>query len=474
MINPNRELFRWGPIDSKIVYTAFTEFLGDFGKYLSPGWPDIIGYFKKNKIWFICDYKNLRKNGLVLFKNIIMDEIKTKKYYDLWLETAEKIVNLQDEIENLSNLSDKQLSDLFENWYSNYAKFWIYGSLPEVANWGGEMLLKDKLMETNKENFLEIFESLSSPEYLSFYQTEELDLLKLKEIKNSELLNKKLEEHQQKYYWLRNSYGHAEVLSVSYFREELSKFTEEKAKEKIKEIQELSEKTREKKKKIIEKYKISKEIENIAKRLSYSIWWQDFRKKFIFMAIAEIEKFVIEVSRKYGINKEELYQYSARDLGDLIKTGKRVKNALDRKKGCMEYYYEKKEMKRFDHEKANEIMKPFLEIEIDKDLNEIKGLPVSRGKVKGKVKIILSPLKMTKMNFGDILVAPMTSPDFIVAMKKSAGIITDEGGISCHAAIISRELGIPCIIGTRNATQILKDNDVVEVDADKGIIKILK
>jgi len=474
MINPKRELFRWGPIDSKIVYTAFTEFLADFGKHLSPGWPDIIGYFKENKIWFICDYENLRKNGLVLFKNEIMNEEKTKEYYHLWLKTATKIVELQEEIENLSTLSDKQLSELFENWYNNYSKFWIYGSLPEVANWGGEMLLKDKLMETNKENFLEIFESLSSPEYLSFYQKEEFDLLKLKQIKNPELLDKKLKEHQKNYHWLRNSYGHAEVLSVSYFREELSKFAEEKAKEKIKEIQELSEKTREKKKEIIKKYKISKEIENIAKRLSYSIWWQDFRKKYIFMAIAEMEKFVIEVSRKFNIEKEELYQYFGRDLGDIIKTGKKVKNALDRKKGCMEYYHEEKEMERFDYEKSNEIIKPFLEIEVDENLEEIKGLPVSRGKVRGKVKIIFSPLKMTKMNFGDILVAPMTSPDFIIAMKKAAGIITDVGGMTSHAAIVSREMKKPCIVGTKIATKVLKDNDLIEIDANTGIVKILE
>jgi pyruvate,water dikinase len=68
----------------------------------------------------------------------------------------------------------------------------------------------------------------------------------------------------------------------------------------------------------------------------------------------------------------------------------------------------------------------------------------------------------------------MTTPDFVPAMRKAVAIITDEGGITCHAAIVSRELGKPCIIGTKIATKALKDGDVVEVDADNGVVRIIK
>ena len=68
----------------------------------------------------------------------------------------------------------------------------------------------------------------------------------------------------------------------------------------------------------------------------------------------------------------------------------------------------------------------------------------------------------------------MTRPDYIVAMKKAGAIVTNEGGITCHAAIVSRELGIPCVIGTKHATKILKNGDFIEVDADNGIIRILE
>jgi len=68
----------------------------------------------------------------------------------------------------------------------------------------------------------------------------------------------------------------------------------------------------------------------------------------------------------------------------------------------------------------------------------------------------------------------MTVPDFLPAMKKAKAIVTDEGGLTCHAAIVSRELSIPCIIGTRIATKVLKDGDLVEVDSNEGKIRILK
>ena len=67
----------------------------------------------------------------------------------------------------------------------------------------------------------------------------------------------------------------------------------------------------------------------------------------------------------------------------------------------------------------------------------------------------------------------MTSPDYMVAVKKAAAIVTDEGGVTCHAAIVSRELKIPCIVGTKNATKALKTGDLVEVDADNGVVRLL-
>jgi phosphohistidine swiveling domain-containing protein len=105
--------------------------------------------------------------------------------------------------------------------------------------------------------------------------------------------------------------------------------------------------------------------------------------------------------------------------------------------------------------------------------NSITGNIAYKGIVRGKAKIVFNVYDINKVCKGDILVAVMTFPNFVPAMEKAAAFVTDEGGILCHAAIIAREMKKPCIIATKNATQILKDNDEIEVDADKGIVSIV-
>jgi len=109
---------------------------------------------------------------------------------------------------------------------------------------------------------------------------------------------------------------------------------------------------------------------------------------------------------------------------------------------------------------------------VSEGISLIKGMLACKGKAKGRVRILLGK-KDAVFEQGDILVTSMTTPDLVPIMEKSAAIITDEGGMLCHAAIVSRELGIPCIVGTKIATKVLKDGDVVEVDATQGIIKKL-
>lgn len=100
----------------------------------------------------------------------------------------------------------------------------------------------------------------------------------------------------------------------------------------------------------------------------------------------------------------------------------------------------------------------------------VRGLGASPGMAAGTVKIINEIDELDKIKDGDIMVTTMTTPDMVPAMKRSSGIITDEGGITCHAAIISRELGIPCVVGTGNAIEILKENIKVTLDGKKGLV----
>lgn len=129
-------------------------------------------------------------------------------------------------------------------------------------------------------------------------------------------------------------------------------------------------------------------------------------------------------------------------------------------------------LKAFNKKNSNFIFKKDLLEPYTK--NEIKGEIAQKGKVIGIVKIIRRRDQLNEVTSNNIIVSPMTTPDFLSAMKKAKAFITDEGGITCHAGIIARELKKPCIIGTKIATRVLHDGDRVEVDANIGIIKIIQ
>lgn len=110
------------------------------------------------------------------------------------------------------------------------------------------------------------------------------------------------------------------------------------------------------------------------------------------------------------------------------------------------------------------------------EINKSKlfGTPAYRGSARGIVRLVFNKNDMHKVQNGDILVSDATTPNFLPAMKKASGFVTDEGGITSHAAIVAREMRKPCIVGTKIATKVLTDGDLIEVDSIKGIVRILK
>lgn len=105
--------------------------------------------------------------------------------------------------------------------------------------------------------------------------------------------------------------------------------------------------------------------------------------------------------------------------------------------------------------------------------DEGKGKCASPGKVKGRARIVLSPEQNNKVKEGDILICHATTVDYLPAMKKAAAFVTEVGSLTCHAAVVAREFGVPCVVSLKNATNNFKDGDKVEVDANKGFIRLL-
>ena len=103
--------------------------------------------------------------------------------------------------------------------------------------------------------------------------------------------------------------------------------------------------------------------------------------------------------------------------------------------------------------------------------SEVRGRTAYPGKVTGKAKIVRLMKDLPKVEKDDILISVTTHPDFVPKMQLAKAIVTDEGGLTCHAAIVSRELKKPCIVGTKHGTQVFHDGDMVEVDATNGVVR---
>jgi pyruvate,water dikinase len=110
------------------------------------------------------------------------------------------------------------------------------------------------------------------------------------------------------------------------------------------------------------------------------------------------------------------------------------------------------------------------EMEIKEEKVIVQGMGASPGLVSGPVVRVRDVTEIDRVKVGDIMVTKMTNPDMVTEKRKTAGIVTDEGGLTCHAAIVSRELGTPAIVGTRNATQILEEGQIITIDGEKGLV----
>lgn len=485
-IDPKEKLWKWGPIDSRPVYVDYW-YHGLFKakKIYGYGWPSFIMFFKKDQVTFVASHKDLYSNGEKLFDNFIMHDKEFVKNFSKWKKIEKKFDDIYKVIEKkkFSDLSYSEFKKLFFSWSSFYSiDFWSIGSLPELANWGGEKKIFEELGRgiINEHDFNSIIEKLSSPEKKSFYQQEEIDLLKIGLETNKRVAEKKIIKHQKKYHWIHINYYEPKILDVSYFKKELLKIKKKGKKYILNKIDSINNLGREaviNKRIIKNKYNLSSYLNKIGKRLSFCIWWQDRRKAYIMRAIYIIKLFLIEISERFNVDFDDLHYYVLDDLKNLYKNKHKIsKKEIDkRRKYFLTIFSDSNKAYYFSGNKAKLIAAPYINTtDLKNKIKELKGMTVSPGNVKGRVRIIRGSKDLSSMRKGEILVSPMTSPEYIIALKKASAVVTDEGGITCHAAIITRELKIPGIVGTMFATQVLRDGDLVEVDANKGIIKKIK
>lgn len=321
--------------------------------------------------------------------------------------------------------------------------------------------LPDKMKSKGNDTFL----ALTSPSKKSFIQESEDDLKRIAEIKGD--CGDEIKKHIRFFRWIKNSYIGRHPMTVEEVEHEIEVL--KKSRNSNKDVQSKTED----KNLLLKKLGLSKQLETKIKTLSFVTTWQDERKKNILVGVDYNDLLLEELSKRLKIEIELLRYLFPTEISSEINREK----LIERRNGCL-ILHTKDGANIITGEKYNLLWKN-LSLASDASNNggqikEIHGMSASTGKVSGVVKVCRSLDELGKVEEGDILVTSMTRPEYLTAMRRAAAFITDEGGVTCHAAIVAREMGKPCIIGTKIATRVLKDGMTVEVDASRGVVKILK
>jgi phosphoenolpyruvate synthase/pyruvate phosphate dikinase len=403
----------------------------------------------KGKTWKLYiskkDRKRLSEIGLRQLETGMSDF--GKKTHNL-IDQAKKLFP---EIEEkyLSKYNNKQLAKDFEGFIHFVQKLW------EIFFYT-EYFMHDKAQEKVEKLGMNTEDYLASSPKETLVSREFYERCKLAKNPNEKgLLN-----HVKKYSYIHYSDGR-ETLTLEELKKEIREI-----KDPDKEIKRIDKRHKE----IISKRKQNKLANGIREMAELKWLIRSFLNKTLSFGDSNLkEKYLHEISKRTGIKDFDEYHY--REIIDILNGKKVVKK--DRENFVLARFNNWNDIL---GKQALELIK-ILDSKKKKKSNILKGNIGNKGYYTGKVKIILFDIEIdlvkeiNEMDKGDVLVTGSTGPEMIRACHKAGAIVTEEGGICSHAAIVSRELGIPAVIATEIATEVLKDRDFVEVDANKGVVR---
>lgn len=223
---------------------------------------------------------------------------------------------------------------------------------------------------------------------------------------------------------------------------------------------------------ITKKHSLSNNSIEIAKMIETLAFTRHYKYERYSLAGVYIRPLFEKIGQRMGLSYNDVSYLTPGEIMEMLDSNQvadseTIDTINSRQKGYA-MIMEKGEIKIYTDEEIQSFVE---KIGIDSTVIELKGKVASIGMTSGKVKIVLKKDEFDKIQEGDILVAAAITPEHSVLMDKVAAIVADVGGITSHTAHIAREMGIPCITGTKVGTKILRDGELVEVDAIKGIVK---
>lgn len=434
--------------------------------------------------WF-WDNEEIKKKRALIIKKAVKDNNFAEEFLSSWDKEFEEFIEIYNEGigTDLEKASNKDLSNILKKIHEHY-----------VIN-GGFGYIVDSFLTSDKEDWLvvkikeelkekasqEVIAKLTQPAFSSFVNEYESGLINIakmvSEKKDKKIIDKTISKLASDFIWIKANYNDKMPLTIEIVKSEANKLLEKKINfdKEIEEKEHGAEHNIKVKQDLYKKLKISQELQRIIRVSEVFTHAQDKRKERVLKTNFIHFKIFDEIAKRFKKSQTESYYLSVEEAISLLDGNKIDWKKIERrsKEEFMEIYFNGQSKMLYKEEIAKLIDKKNL-FHDHGSVQELRGAVAYRGNVRGRVQVLRNSKDIDLFKEGNILVANQTTPEFVPAMKKAAAIVTDQGGITCHAAIVSRELKRPCVIGTKIATRILKDGDIIEIDGDKGIVRIIK
>jgi len=419
----------------------------------------------------------------LMLKKLIDDPEFIEKIQAQFLALDTPFLNFCDThfTEKVQVLSDEGLADLFQKYISLYKE--IRGKRNIYYHFLGQRLeeyLKELLSKYASGNIQAHFTTLTTTREPTWAEEERTHFLELAALlqngisKEHPEFKQKLAEHEKLFQAFMFDYHGPLILDKKHFLAKIEDYLAEK-KDAHRELQERKEKKQsllQKQESLAAELGLSPTEKKYFRVMQLLILWKEHKKKIHSRSHVPFQTiFMLEVCKRLDLDFKYARFLDEDELVEALHTQKVNLSLLQQRAEHFTIIHtpEGKEILSGDAAfQYNLQLKPVHEFQ-----GELTGSAASMGKYQGKAVIILNENDLARIQPGDVLVTTMTKPQYIIAMQKAGAFVTDSGGITCHAAILAREMEKPCVVGTNMATKVLKDGDLIEIDADTGIVRII-
>lgn len=421
-----------------------------------------------------------------LLKDISLKKIDLNKFVDIWLKKGNSLLKYAIKIlkYKFNKYDNKELLKIFKEFSKKNHEFSCSLLLPLTAELILEEKIKNILSKLSEEKREKYFLILTTPSSKSESTEELISFLKIavyiqknkiKNLKKNKRVLSLIKKHIKEFGWINTRWYIGREWTIEELITRLKVILNTDCQKELKKLTLFYRNNKKETQNIIKELNFDEEKKELIATTKKYVFIRTYRTDIFNKAGFITRPLFYEISKRMNISYEEFIHLSTKEIFNFLDKGIIVKkNEIKNRLKSFASLLKDNDIKVFSGKEINSFRKRYLGKQQIEEVNELKGAIANKGFAKGIAKIVKGNKELFKVKKKDILIAPMTTPDFVPAMERASAFVTDEGGILCHAAIVSREMNKPCIIGTKIATKVFKDGDLIEVDANKGVVKKVK